>query len=190
MAETPAELLGDFPFVSDAERAHALALLLLPLVRGLVDGPTPMHVIDKPAPGTGGSLLAELVVLVATGRRSASMTEGRDEDEWRKRVTAKLLGSPPVFHLDNIRRPLDSAALASALTASSWGDRLLGQSTTVEVPITCTWIATGNNIALSAEMTRRSVRIRIDARTDRPWLRSGFRHADIRKWARERRNPG
>ena len=33
------ELLGDFPFVSPAERAHAVALLLLGFLRGMVDGP-------------------------------------------------------------------------------------------------------------------------------------------------------
>ena len=30
------DLLGDFPFVGDAERAHALALLLLPFVRPMI----------------------------------------------------------------------------------------------------------------------------------------------------------
>ena len=33
------DLLGDFPFVGEAERAHALALLLLPFVRPMISGP-------------------------------------------------------------------------------------------------------------------------------------------------------
>ena len=41
------ELLGDFPFARDSDRTHALALMLLPVVRHLVDGPTP------PAPRRG-----------------------------------------------------------------------------------------------------------------------------------------
>jgi hypothetical protein len=32
-------------------------------------------------------------------------------------------------------------------------------------------------------MTRRTIRIRLDARVDRPWLREGFRFTDIRGWA-------
>src|SRR5207247_1615403 len=47
------ELLGDFPFRDDASRAHALAAMLLPFVRDLIDGPTPLHAIDAPTPGTG-----------------------------------------------------------------------------------------------------------------------------------------
>ena len=37
------ELLGDFPFTGDAERPHAVGFLLLPFLRELVDGPTPIH---------------------------------------------------------------------------------------------------------------------------------------------------
>src|SRR5262249_45979982 len=51
------DLLGDFPFVGDAERAHAVALLLLPFARELIAGITPLHLIEKPTPGTGASLL-------------------------------------------------------------------------------------------------------------------------------------
>ncbi|MGG5819616.1 DUF7146 domain-containing protein [Falsiroseomonas sp. HW251] len=43
------ELLGDFPFTSEAERAHALCLLLLGFVRAMIDGPTPLHLIEKPS---------------------------------------------------------------------------------------------------------------------------------------------
>jgi hypothetical protein len=32
------DLLGEFPFVSEAERAHALALLLLPFIRPMISG--------------------------------------------------------------------------------------------------------------------------------------------------------
>src|SRR5262249_1260104 len=45
------ELLGGFPFTGDAEKAHAVGLLLLPLVRNLINGATPLHLIEKPAPG-------------------------------------------------------------------------------------------------------------------------------------------
>ena len=36
------------------------------------------------------------------------MTEGRDEDEWRKRLTAKLRNSPQFLLIDNLHRRLDS----------------------------------------------------------------------------------
>lgn len=181
------ELLGDFPFVSDVDRAHAVALLLLPIVRGLIEAATPLHLIDKPSPGTGGGLLADVFGIVSTGRSIAVMTEARDEDEWRKRLIAKLLQSPVAIVIDNVRRRLESAALSAAITAQTFEDRLLGVSRMVHVPVRCVWLATGNNVAVSTEIARRTVRMRMDAKTDRPWLRDTFRHADLRAWATTRR---
>ena len=57
------------------------------------------------------------------------------------------------------------------------------------LPIKCIWIATGNNPTLSTEIARRTIRIRIDAKTDQPWQRdsSQFRHADIMSWVKKNR---
>lgn len=181
------ELLGDFPFVDDAERAHAIALLLLPFVRGLIDGPTPLHLIEKPSPGTGASLLADVLTYPAIGRAAPAMTEGRDEDEWRKRITAKLTTGTGVVLIDNLRRRLDSASVASVITSTVWEDRILGKSENVLIPVRCAWVATGNNPALSSELTRRTIRIRLNAQTDRPWLRTSFHHPNLRAWASEHR---
>lgn len=177
------ELLEGFPFTGDAEKAHAVALLLLPFARDMIDGHTPLHLIEKPSPGTGGTLLADALALPATGRPLAATTEARDEDEWRKRITAKLLGSPAHVLIDNLRRPLDSAALSAAITAPAWEDRILGKSEMIRMPVRCCWVATGNNPSVSDEIARRTVRIRLDAREERPQMRTGFRHADLRAWA-------
>ena len=181
------EYLGEFPFVGPAERAHALSLLLLPFLRELVEGPTPLYLVEAPTPGTGKTLLVDLLLWPALGHPAPKMAEGRDEDEWRKRITAKLLASAPAVCLDNLRRPLDSSAVASAVTATLYEDRILGRSETEAVPVRCLWAATGNNPRLSLEMARRTVRIRLDARTEEPWLRTGFRTPDIYAWAREHR---
>ncbi len=61
------ELLGDFPFVDDASRAHVVALLLLPFVRQMIQGPTPLHLIHAPTRGTGKGLLADVAALVTLG---------------------------------------------------------------------------------------------------------------------------
>ena len=181
------ELLGDFPFVSPAERAHAVALLLLGFLRGMVDGPTPLHLIEKPSPGTGATLMVDAIATILTGAGASVMTEGRDDDEWRKRVTAKLRQVPTILLIDNLRLKLDSSAVAAALTAPFWEDRILGQSEMARLPIRCLWIATGNNPEFSNEMARRLVRIRLDANVERPWQRSGFRHPDLMTWVRANR---
>jgi len=182
------DLLGDFPFVGAAERAHALALLLLGFLRAMVDGPTPLHLIEKPTPGTGATLMVDAIATILTGAGASVMTEGRDDEEWRKRLTAKLRQIPALVLIDNLRQELDSSALAAALTAPFWEDRILGASEMARLPIRCVWIATGNNPEFSNEMARRLVRIRLDARLDQPWRRDGFRHPDLMAWVRANRS--
>jgi len=181
------EPLGDFPFASDADRAHAVAALLLPLVRRRVDGPAPIHLVESPIPGSGKSLFSDLVGIIATGRSCEATTVSRDEDETRKKITALLAKGQPVIVLDNVRIGIDSSQLAAALTAETWTDRLLGQSRMLDLPNRATWLATSNNPRLSLEIARRCARIRLDPRTDRPWEREGFRHAPLREWAKSNR---
>lgn len=176
------ELLGDFPFARDSDRAHALALLLLPLVRHLVDGPTPLHLVEAPSEGTGKTLLADVAHVLATGRSVDPTTLPSREEEVRKKLTAILLAGPPVVLLDNIDRTLDSASLAAVLTRDRWSDRLLGQSAVVSLPNRAVWVATANNPAMTRELRRRCCRVRLDAGVERPWLRAGFRHPDLTGW--------
>lgn len=181
------DLLGDFPFVGPAEMAHAVALLLLGFLRGMIDGPTPLHLIEKPTPGSGATLMVDALATILTGTGASVMTEGRDDDEWRKRVTAKLRQIPSLVLIDNLRAKLDSSAVAAALTAPFWEDRILGASEMARFPIRCLWIATGNNPEFSNEMARRLVRIRLDPLEERPWQRTGFRHPDLMTWVRANR---
>ena len=153
----------------------------------MIDGPTPLHLIEKPTPGTGATLMVDAIATILTGAGASVMTEGRDDEEWRKRVTAKLRQVPSIVLIDNLRQKLDSAAVAAALTAPFWEDRILGASEMARLPIRCIWIATGNNPEFSNEMARRLVRIRLDAHVERPWQRAGFRHPDLMTWVRANR---
>ena len=164
-----------------------MALLLLGFLRAMIDGPTPLHLIEKPTPGTGATLMVDAIATILTGAGASVMTEGRDDEEWRKRVTAKLRQIPSIVLIDNLRQKLDSSAVAAALTAPFWEDRILGVSEMARLPIRCVWIATGNNPEFSNEMARRIVRIRLDAHVERPWQRAGFRHPDLMIWVRANR---
>ena len=164
-----------------------MSLLLLGFLRAMIDGPTPLHLIEKPTAGTGATLMVDAMATILTGSGAGVMTEGTDEEEWRKRITAKLRQIPTLVLIDNLKRQLEASALAAALTAPFWEDRVLGVSEITRLPIRCLWIATGNNPTFSNEMARRLVRIRLDARVDRPWQRSGFRHPDLMVWVRANR---
>ena len=134
-----------FPSSREAERAHAVALLLLGFVRAMIDGPTPLHLIEKPTPAPAPTSWSTRSPPSSPGAASRVMTEASDDEEWRKRVTAKLRQIPSIVLIDNLRQQLDSAALAAALTAPFWEDRILGVSEMTRLPIRCVWIATGNN---------------------------------------------
>lgn len=181
------DLLGDFPWRDAASQAHTLAALLLPFVRPLVDGPTPLHLFDAPMEGTGKTLLAGAIAVVATGRPPEAMAEGSCDDEWRKRLTALLAEAPTFVLLDNLNRTLDSGALAAMLTTRMWKDRVLGVSKTATLPNTAVWLASGNNTRLSRELIRRTIWVRLDARVDAPWERTEFRHRDLLGWAQAQR---
>ena len=181
------ELLGDFPFVDLGSRAHALALLLQGFVRMMIDGPTPLYLIDAPARGTGKGLLADIASVVTLGQRANVMVLPRDEDEFEKRVTATLVEGHPFILLDNVTA-LKSTTLSAALTTVDWRGRWLGKSQMVQAPNTATWVATGNNVTLSDEMVRRVVGIRLDAAVERPETRTEFNHPRLVEWAFENRS--
>jgi hypothetical protein len=176
------EMIQDFPFVGPAERANLLAAWLLPYARELVDGCTPLHLIEKPTPGTGATLLVQAIT---HGHQPTAATASATEEEWKKSLTTFLRAGPSVVLFDNVRR-LASANLAKALTDTEWSDRLLGGNEQARLPVRCLWLGTGNNPVLHKEIVRRTVRIRLDAKQERPQLRDKFRIPNLAAWVRER----
>ena len=181
------EALGEFPYVDDASKANALALLLTPILRPAIAGPVPLALVDAPQAGTGKSLLTRVMAMMATGRPAAMMTAPAGDEEFRKEITATLLSGTALILLDNVEGPLLAGSLAAALTTDTWSDRILGQSTMVTLGQKVTWVATGNNLRLAGDLARRCYWIRLDAQTSRPWQRTGFRHADLLGWVRAHR---
>ena len=181
------DLLHDFPFKDASSKANAVALYILPFARPLIEGCTPLHILSAPTPGTGKTLAARIVTLPFNPDGPAVLTAAEDEDEWRKRITSLLSGGTSHLLIDNIKGALVSASLAAALSTALWTDRILGKIQTITLPNRAVWIATGNNIAVDVEMARRSVWIRLDANAERPWTRTGFKHASLGEWTLENR---
>jgi Bifunctional DNA primase/polymerase, N-terminal len=182
------DAFGDMPCISDAARANLLALFLTPLLRPAITGRIPLCVIDAPQQGNGKSLLAECISVVVTGQPAAMMTAPGYEEEWRKQITSTLLEGPDFVVIDNVINVLDSAALATVITGTSWKDRLLGRNEMANIPSRATWVVTGNNVRLGGDMPRRSYRVRLDAETARPWRRAVFKHHDLSQWVADHRS--
>jgi hypothetical protein len=183
------EVLKDFPFVDEASKANMLAAFLSPIVRPMIEGCSPMCLVDKPAPGTGASKLLELISIIATGKAMAAMSPPEDEDEWRKLITGVMRDGSPLINLDNIVSDLQAPTLARALSSSIWKDRTLGKPDATEYQQRACWYATGNNLTLNGDIPRRSYLCQLDAKMARPWERrpENFKHPDINKWVRENR---
>lgn len=181
------EAIGEFPYVDEASRANAIALLLTPLIRQAIKGVVPIGLIDAVNQGTGKSLLSDVISLIPTGRTASMTTMPGSEEEWRKRLTSELYSGTTLIFIDNISGRLDSPTLASVLTAWTWKDRWLGVNKMVEVPNRATWIGNGNNIQLGGDMQRRAYWIRMDAKSATPWTGREFKHPDLIAWVIENR---
>lgn len=182
------DLLVDFPFVAESDRVAAVAMILTAAVRSAIDGPCPLFTIRATTPGTGKSLLADVVSIISTGRHAARMVAGKDDDETRKLLLSIGIEGASVVLLDNVEGSFGSPAFAAALTSSTFADRLLGQSKRVTVSLlTVTWICTGNNLAFKGDLARRVVPIDLDAGVEHPEDRTGFRHEDLLRFVRDNR---
>jgi len=133
--------------------------------------------------------LIEVIWRGLTGSSPAATTLPRSDDAVRKKITALLDRGPQLIFFDNIDswRTLAGSSLAAALTASIWADRRLGATEMIDLPVRCAWVATANNPSASHEISRRVVPIRLDAGSAKPWLRTDFRHENLRQWTADNR---
>jgi len=182
------ELLADFPFEEPADRAGAVALLLLPFVRRMIAGPTPLHLVDAPVPGAGKSLLSDCCLWPALGGPPEPAHLGKDDDSAEKRLLALLYSGAQTVFFDNIPQGavVNLPSLAFVLATTRMTGRLLGQTKMVSPPNNAVWVATGNNVGSSHEIERRFLRICIDPRMECPERRTGFRHR-LPQWAEQER---
>lgn len=181
------EVIVDFPFAKPPHRSAWIALVLTSLARHAFQGPSPLFLFDANIRATGKTLLADAASLIVTGRPIARMSHPRDDDEMRKRITAIVLGGDQIVLIDNIPGELSSASLDAALTGAVWKDRILGRSEIVEMPLVTTWAATGNNVVLGADTSRRVCHIRLDSKLENPEEREDFRHRELLRWIRQER---
>lgn len=181
------EMLGDFPFADESSMAHAIAALLLSFVRSMIDGPTPLHLIEASLRGTGKGLLADVISWICLGIASEPMAFPKSEEEIEKRILSALISGSPIALIDNIYQ-LKSPAFCIALTTEKYRGRILGKSELQTIPNKSLWLGTGNNIELSDEIVRRSVSIRLDSNSARPEERNNFKHSNLVQWIRHNRS--
>lgn len=186
------ELLRDFPFETEGDRARAFAYLLTVVSRPLF--PTaPGFVLDASSRGTGKTKLAALPRIIMTGSTLAATIgySRKDDEEIEKRMATAALGGVMYLHVDELPRDatLTSLKLSELLTAQdgTMCVRLLGGNDLIAIGGMVTTVC-GNNVNLGGDMQRRFIPVRLVFRgAGLPQERSEFKHVDLEAWTRQNR---
>jgi putative DNA primase/helicase len=165
--EVLSELLVEFPLVGKVDRAVALSALISPVVRGALSM-VPLHAFTAPTAGSGKSYLVDLAAIITTGRICPVATAGRTEEETEKRLGGMLLCGFPIISIDNMSDELAGDLLCQAVERPFVRFRPLGTSNIIEIESRATMFATGNNLTVAGDMTRRTLLGHLDARMERP----------------------
>jgi len=161
--------LSQMPFDSPADAGAALGLLLTALQRPGLDL-APMHLVSSPTFGTGKSLVGTVASLLS-GSGGEITTMGSRPEEAEKAILAALLAGRGCILLDNLSGSVGGDHLAAALTSTRYRGRILGQTAEISVPTRTLWVGTGINIYPTADLVRRAITVKLDAKTERPELR-------------------
>jgi putative DNA primase/helicase len=168
--ETLDALLAEFPFVDDASRSVALSGLITPVVRGALPV-APLHAVAAPVAGSGKSYIVDIASAIGTGQRAPVIAAGNKDDETEKRLISALLNGQAIISIDNVNGQLGGDVLCQMIERPLVSVRPLGVSKLIRLESRATTFATGNNIQLVGDMTRRVVLCSLDPNMERPELR-------------------
>jgi putative DNA primase/helicase len=163
-------LFHTFDFKSDTDRAVAMSLVLTRLAR-LAMATAPLHAFDAPTSGSGKSMIVDIAAILATGETAPVFAQGPHLEEFEKRLSVQLMAGRQIVAIDNITNELDGDLLNQSLTQLKVDLRILGLSKKVTVRCSTVTTATGNNLKLVGDLTRRAIIARLDPKTDRPEIR-------------------
>jgi hypothetical protein len=162
-----ADLLEEFPFVAEQDRAVGLSLPISAVVRGAFSM-APVHAFSAPTPGSGKSYLADLTSTIISGRWCPVIAPGPSEEELEKRLGAMVLAGHPIISLDNCSTELSGDALCQVSERPLVRIRILGKSEAPECEFRGILIANGNNLVVSGDMVRRVLLGMLDSGLERP----------------------
>jgi hypothetical protein len=178
-----ADVFKDFPYRAEADRIVPIASILTLLARPAIRGSIAAIVLDATTRGSGKTLQADAISLIATGRPAGKMTWPTDEIELEKVLASYALRGAALILFDNITTRFGGGPLDKVLTARDRVElRVLGKS---ELP-SLTWralvLASGNNVEISGDTCRRVLVSRLEPTTETPETRTGFAHDPLLEW--------
>lgn len=166
-------ILRGFTFVTPADKAVALSAIITAVVRRAMPV-APMHAFSSPMPGSGKSMLVDIASVIATGWRAAVMSADDDRGnnvELDKRLASALLMGHAIVSIDNMDRPLSGGFLCQCLSQHLMTIRIFSTLTDRIAPNTIMYYATGNNLLVMNDATRRVLVCNVNPNVERPELR-------------------
>ena len=165
------ELLSEFAFKSEQDKAAALSVIITATIRPSLRLAPMFHML-APQIASGKSYLCELISLFATPEKSTPHSFPSNDEEMRKLLLSELLTAPAVIEFDNLTSDLlPHKSLCTALTSENISGRILGKSITAEVGTRVLFLSSGNNVEPVRDMTRRVITISLDPRCETPATR-------------------
>lgn len=189
LATLRGELLDDFPFASDHDRSAALAAILTQVARpALGANNVPAFVFEANTPSSGKTLLADVCAIVGSGAMAPKHGFTSDDREMDKAIGGLASEARAVVCFDNVTETIGGASLDRAITCNGLlSYRLLGQNRTVQSAWRSVVFFTANNPTIGGDIGRRLLICRLEAAEERPSLRSGFKHPDLKTYATRER---
>ncbi len=185
------DVIRDFPFIPDEDapetsvyRSVALSAMLTGVCRKALRT-APGHGFDATTMATGKTLLCDTISMIATGRPSSTISQGKSEEEFNKRLFSILVQGDPVVTIDNIEQPVRSDEFCTVLTSEEWQCRVLGMSGNRTVGTNVLFLLNGNGLTFEGDISTRVLMCRMDAAVENPGARRFDR--DLRTWVPEHR---
>lgn len=195
------DLIKDFPFeaagASDENTTpgrnasgrlgHSvwLAALLTLFARPAFNGPSPLFVFDATTAGSGKTLLAKLLSIIAFGHEPCLAGMKDQTAELKKTLISALFRGDRLHVFDNVRGTIGNDVLDQYLTAPMVQDRRLGTNETITAENLMMLVATSNNAAIGADTARRTLTLRLRPLADNPeeleYDREPARHAMLNR---------
>ena len=162
------DLIAEFHFLNDTDKAAALAAIFTAVVRPTMAYAPGFHV-RAPVFGSGKTYLCELIGAFAGPGGNAKVSYPTTSEEATKVILALLLTSPAVIEFDDMDTDwIPHGTIKRMLTAEHITDRILGISKTATVSTRTLFLGSGNNVGPIRDLLRRVLTIHIDPRCATP----------------------
>ena len=184
------EIFADFPYVNQAHRSVPLAAILTLVARPAILGSVPAFLFDASTRGSGKTLQTDAIATVSTGRGAPRMNYTTDDVELEKILAGYALKGSSFICLDNVpaMRPFGGGPMDRVITARDEVElRVLGATKVLTLPWRAVVMATGNNMSLYGDTSRRVLMARLEPTEENPEHRTKFTHDNLLGWVKTQR---